>query len=559
MKKFYFILLCFFSLKNLLIAQDYKRQWVSVNQDSTADYLALTDMVVDANGNTYMGGYEVDPGEEYYEKHLYISKVNAAGKLEWKHNFNNKKDSIDEAIGIAVDTSGYVYVTGKRIDTFCNICTYNTRISDIVTMKYNPAGKRIWLNRYHDSDYILAAPSDITLSPDGTILITGNETRYVPALGTDISNLLIQKINKNGKTVWIKKMNAVVGNSGCFDKENNIIIAGASDAGNSYQTQKPMVLKFKPNGNFIWSNVFNEYNKNGRLYFVHCDSANNIYTNGQTDTLAFYNNPRIITIKYNSSGQLQWLNKEPNRTTTMAHFYGDFQVDASGNCYLTGFLNKTGVDDDWITTKYNNAGIKKWSVTFNSILNGSDKPIGLAVDKKGNVYVAGYTYHTAGNFTITTVAYSKTGSLLGSDIIAAGKKSNSFATGIGIDKNNNIYTGGTIGIYDYIYPASIVAKYRIIAPATITEVPPAKPFNELKLFPNPVINTLSITFNTSMPKKNYILSIHDISGNTVLSKQLNNTVRTMNLNIDVSRLKAGVYTANISDGFNTVSKNFIKE
>jgi hypothetical protein len=201
MKNIYSTLFCLFLLKNFLIAQDYTRVWTSLNQDSTADFLAFNDMAVDSNGNTYIAGYETDPGDEYYEKHFYLLKTDATGNVEWKRNFINKKDSIDEAIAVAVDAAGYVYVTGVRVDTFCNICTYSTKISDIITIKYNGNGKRIWLNRYHDSAYILESPSDIALSKDGKILITGSESHYDSRSGTYVSKLLMQKINTDGETI----------------------------------------------------------------------------------------------------------------------------------------------------------------------------------------------------------------------------------------------------------------------------------------------------------------------------------------------------------------------
>ena len=438
------------------------------------------------------------------------------------------------------------------MDTFCNICTYNTKISDIITAKYNAAGDRVWLNRYHDSIYKLVAPTDISIAPNGTILITANERHYVSEIGTYVTSLVIQKIDKTGKTLWVKKVNDVVGNAGCFDKKNNIVIAGAT--GQLFQTQKPTVLKFNGAGAFLWSNVFNEYNKNGRLYYIGCDSLDNIYVNGQTDTLTFYNIPKIVTIKYNSTGLQQWFKKEAARTYTLPHFYGDFKVDASGNSYLTGYLNKNAVDDDWVVTKYGPAGAKKWSVTYNDSINASDKPFALVLDKNNNVWVSGYMYN--GKFSIVTIGYNKTGDKIFSDVYKR-QNANGLPAGIGVDKNNNIYTGGSLGIN--VNPASIVIKYGVQSPVLIAEENAVKP-NELTLYPNPVVNTLNISFTTLLPGKNYNFIIHDMNGNPVLIKQINSSPsKLINQNIDVSSLKQGVYKASIDDGVNLISKTFIKE
>lgn len=551
MKRHFFLLLCLLCFENFLNAQDYQRLKVSFNYDSTGN-IYFNDMAVDRSGNTYLAGYETLQGDEYYQTHFYLLKINAAGIPEWKRSFNNLKDSIDEAIALAVDSAGYVYVTGRRIDTFCNICTYRTKLSDIITIKYDGAGNRIWLNRYHDSALILAKPSAIALGPGGTILITGNESRYVSEWGTYINNLLIQKINKNGKTVWVRKQKDVVGNAGCFDKDKNIIIVGASDPSNYYLGQKPVVLKYSAGGRMVWSTIFDEPYKNGRLHAVQCDSLNNIYVSGQTDTMTFYNIPRIVTIKYNSLGQVQWYRKEVNRTT-----YSDFKTDASGNCYITGYINKSGIDDDWLTVKYDNKGRKKWEKTYDDQYHASDKPVALALDSKKNVFVCGYVYHTGGNYAIATVGYSKTGDSLFADIYSR-NKSNGFASGIGVDKYNNIYAGGIIRFYNKPYPAYTVIKYGIKKVLPVAEKP-APVINELKLFPNPVSNSLYIDFNTSLPAKNYDLKIVDVNGNIVLSMQLKGTGNKIIANVDVSGLKAGIYTANIYSGVNSVSKIFIKE
>jgi len=557
MKKIYLAAFLAFTCTNFLLAQNYTRVWVNATQDSTADYLNISDMAVDANGNTYLSGYEVFPGDEYYQTHLVLLKINAAGQTQWKKYFNNQKDSIDAAIALATDAAGNVYVTGKRIDTFCNICTYNTKLSDIITMKYDGAGNRIWLNRYHDSALILAEPADIALSSNGTILITGNERRYVSGIGTYVSNLLIQKINRNGQTTLIKKMNNVVGNSGCFDNGDSLVIVGASDPENLYETQKPMALKFTPNGGLIWSNVFNEFGKNGRLYFVQCDAQNNIYTNGQTDTNAFFTNPRIITIKYNINGQQQWFKKEADRTTTRGHSYGNFKIDAAGNSYVAGYISKSGVDDDWVISKYNSAGVKSWTSTFDGPLHGSDKPVGLAVNKSGGVYVAGYVLNTGGFYCITTAAYNNNGALIASDIFNGIKRSNAFAAGIELDKNNNVYVGGFLSTANTLFPSSILIKYGPKRTDIITETPALK--NEIAVFPNPVVNKLNVSFTTTTPSKNYRLVICDISGNVKLVKQLAATRNLINTSIYLTRFKQGIYTVNLSDGFNTVSKTFIKE
>ena len=288
------------------------------------------------------------------------------------------------------------------------------------------------------------------------------------------------------------------------------------------------------------------------MYHVACDAQNNIYVNGQTDTITFYNIPRVVTIKYNSAGQQQWFKKEVNRTYTLPHFHGDFKVDAIGNSYVACYVNKNSIDDDWVVTKYGNAGGKKWSVTYNDSVNASDRPFALAVDKDGNAWVSGYIYN--GTFSLVTQGYNKAGEKIFSDIYKR-KNANALAAGIGIDKNNNVYAGGSLGIS--VYPGSVVIKYGVKNLALAEDV--VEIIKDLRLFPNPAVSKLNINYTSSIPSKNYYLTIHDISGNEVLAKQIPGSSATINLSVDVSGLRQGIYTARITDGLNAVSKTFIKE
>jgi hypothetical protein len=53
--------------------------------------------------------------------------------------------------------------------------------------------------------------------------------------------------------------------------------------------------------------------------------------------------------------------------------------------------------------------------------------------------------------------------------------------------------------------------------------------------------------------------VSDVRGNTVISKQLEKPGKILTANSNVQELKTEVYTANITNGINSVSKPFIKE
>ena len=86
MKKIHLTLIALFAITGFLIAQTPTRQWVNFKIDSTTDFFSLSAMAVDANGNSYLTGYEIDEGDEYpplqlSHSHLTISCEKVSGRF----------------------------------------------------------------------------------------------------------------------------------------------------------------------------------------------------------------------------------------------------------------------------------------------------------------------------------------------------------------------------------------------------------------------------------------------------------------------------------------------
>jgi hypothetical protein len=77
--------------------------------------------------------------------------------------------------------------------------------------------------------------------------------------------------------------------------------------------------------------------------------------------------------------------------------------------------------------------------------------------------------------------------------------------------------------------------------------------NTIKLYPNPVNNTLQIEYSGDN-KTGYILEIHDIQGHRIQQ----NLLRSKTVSIDVTNLKAGVYLCHIQDQSGVTDTKFIK-
>jgi hypothetical protein len=91
-------------------------------------------------------------------------------------------------------------------------------------------------------------------------------------------------------------------------------------------------------------------------------------------------------------------------------------VDNQGNVYVTGRIS-TSLGGGWYATdyatlKYDRNGTLLWAQRYNGPINGGDYATALAVDKRGNVYVTGYSWGSGTSSDYATLKYDSNGTLL---------------------------------------------------------------------------------------------------------------------------------------------------
>jgi hypothetical protein len=107
---------------------------------------------MDGSGNVYVTGRSTGSGTGLDYATL---KYDPSGNQLWVQRYNGPGNDYDFANAIAVDGCGNVYVTG---------CSYGDSVTsaDYATLKYDPAGNQLWEERYNgpgngdDGSYAIA-------------------------------------------------------------------------------------------------------------------------------------------------------------------------------------------------------------------------------------------------------------------------------------------------------------------------------------------------------------------------------------------------------------------
>jgi len=363
---------------------------VIASSSSSQSYFAVTfggtnnnqgeGIAVDSSGNIYITGYfyeTVDFGggnvTSAGSADIFVLKLNSSGTFQWVNTYGGTSADVGE--GITVDSSDNSYITGIFEETvdFGGGNVTSAGSADIFVLKLNSSGTFQWVNTYGGSAFDVG--HDITVDSSGNSYITGYFEGTVDFGG------------------------------------GNVTSAGAADI---------FVLKLNSSGTFQWVNIFGGTSTDVGVGIA-VDSSDNSYITGSfLGTVDFgggnvtsAGSDDIFVLKLNSSGTFQWVSTFGGTSIDGGE---DITVDSSGNSYITGRFRET-VDfgggnvtsaggGDIFVLKLNSSGTFQWVNTYGG--TSADVGEGITVDSSGNPYITGWFYETVdfggGNVTSAGVA-----------------------------------------------------------------------------------------------------------------------------------------------------------
>ncbi len=391
-------------------------------------------LAVDGNGKVFVTGYsDFDDGTtETFATVAYSS----GGLPLWTNTFTGAASGYSTPNALAVDTNGNVFVTGYSDDV-------DGIDSDLATVAYSGAGVPLWTNLYHDEGASYLGAVGVAVDGPGNVFVTGSTSN-----GTNQDYTTI-KYSNAGAPLWI---NHYAGPGGTYDiaaalavdTNGNVFVTGysADDNGNANFA----TLAYSGAGLPLWTNLY----PGGDGTFptataMAVDSSGSVFVTGNSDN-------SFVTIKYSGAGVSLWTRGYNDLLGNSIDNAVAVIVDGAGSVFVTGSSIGIGGSYDFATIKYSSAGVALWTNRYNGPANGSDVPFVMVADSSGNIIVAGYSW-SGTNFDYLTIKYSGAGVAIWTNRYNGPGNSDDYAEAMAVDTNDNVFvTGSSIGSgvgYDY--------------------------------------------------------------------------------------------------------------
>jgi uncharacterized delta-60 repeat protein len=298
----------------------------------------------------------------------------------------------------------------------------------------------VWMRRYSAAPGSNEEGFGVAAAGDGSVYVTG-----LTSIPGEPADLVLARYSTDGTPSW-----ADVYSGPNWDSNRGRAVAVAADgsvyvAGTTFvheQGAKALVLllrKYSAAGGVVWTRTYGDMTKSHETEGVAVGRDGSVYVTGTTEVGG---TAAAFLLKFSPSGSLLW--SRTCRRTVGFVAYGTFgtgvAVDRSGAVYVAGYTN-TGNGDVFLR-KYSAAGTALWTRTFDGEAKWGDCGRGVAVGPDG-VYVTGWTEtleHQARDLLL--VKYSLYGGLLWSRTYDSAAHDWDEGRGVAVQRDGSVYVTG---------------------------------------------------------------------------------------------------------------------
>jgi hypothetical protein len=379
----------------------------------------------------------------------------------WVAHYNNGiLNGTNEAVKMALDSVGNIYVTGFSQNSLSNL--------GYVTIKYAPNGTQLWASRYDSTNYPNATPAGLVLDNSNQVVVTGSAltVKYdtngsqlwtAPYAGASLAvdtngNVAVTgfdtifstvKINSSGTNLWQEtnpsSCGAATGQSIVADTNGNFYVAGNDPVlcDNGITDYGLLIIKYGTNGSHIWTA---NYEAGGAIAQVEGFALDG---SGNVDVLVNFLQRQCYTVlSYDFNGGLIWTSFLDQSLSSSAHALA---IDRNSSVLFTGQVpyKFTGVSSFMYGTyKVNSNGAATWTNDFPQPPYGSSVATAITVDQFNSVYITGYSPGTNGINDIVTIKYDPNGNQIWLQRYSSPGNGNAAGNAIAVDNNGNVYVTG---------------------------------------------------------------------------------------------------------------------
>lgn len=358
-------------------------------QTGTANVQEFVNFTLDNDNNVYL-----------ILNNFYTQKggVFETVKLNWDSGENNPdwnqiyetplSRSNTRMLNSAVDSNDNLYVTGDY-----GVIENNQYYSNFFVAKYDDAGSLEWERSFNEQNGNETNGIMVKVNSNDEVLVF-----LVPG-NTDTLPIRLKKFDPEGNLIWEteKQVYEPILRSFFLDHQNNIYIAGSSKENESDQWASFTTIKFSDSGNELWSRFTTTDNPDDFLFEINSGTATPqgeiILTGASGYSTMFSQVVDVTLLKYDTNGQLLWLNKYPQTNYASAGL--DVTTDNDGNIYTIGVQQETlDMKEEMVMLKLDPTGNEIWTTSYGqSEIGRRIRPYAIRKNSEGDFIIPAYSLY----------------------------------------------------------------------------------------------------------------------------------------------------------------------
>lgn len=366
-------------------ADDGQENWIDENQNIIQ--IQTAKIILDEDNLPIIAGIGYDDGTQ--DSRVRVFKYSETGTVLNETSYLkmfSSTESMQNLIGLSVDNNDNVYII---LD---NYYTARGGVFETVKMSFDSGPNNTeWTTIFEtplssSNTRILSSTAD----SENNTYVTGDFG--VVENNQYIENYFVSQYNEAGEVQWEKNFSPQNGNESNgivakVDTDDNLIVFLLP---NPYADFPLRIKKYTPSGNLIWETEKEVHTALFSAYFL--DDDNNIYVSGSAKENASDELPVFTTLKYNAEGEEEWARFDTTgQPDDFVFEINAGRVSTDGEVILTGVSGYASMFEevvDLTVLKYNSEGDLLWLNKYPQPDFGSTG-IDLLTDNDNNIYVCG--------------------------------------------------------------------------------------------------------------------------------------------------------------------------